>query len=281
MCGRGDCGDDPRPAGAELRPARRPGAAGELEPQAFSALVRQRFGRRADDYDARARLQRGVAWRLARACRGLSLPAGPCADLGAGTGLLSQALGHCCPQLALQQVDLSGALLARNPFAGTPLPGLEWDLNQGLPSGLEQAALLASNFALQWLADPAAELERWCLQLRPGGWLALAVPSSGTLAAWQAAARAAGVPCTALPLPDAERLIQVAAGPLQLQLCRRLRFTARERDGREVLRQIRDLGAGASPRRPLRPGQLRALLQHWPTAPALRWEVLMLLGRKR
>lgn len=249
--------------------------------QAFTLRVRQQFDRHADDYAARARLQRAVAWRLARACAGLPLPPGPCADLGAGTGLLSLALQRWQPGLTLRQLDLSPQLLARNPLALAADGGCVWDLNRGRPPGLEAAALLASNFALQWLADPTAELEQWCDWLRPGGWLALAVPGSGSLSTWQAAAQAAQVPCTALPLPDVERLIQVAAGPLQLRLCRRLRYSSATRDGREGLRQIRDLGAGASPAAALSPGQLRALLRHWPSGPALTWEVLLLLGRRR
>jgi malonyl-CoA O-methyltransferase len=247
----------------------------------FTALVRERFGRRAARYAELARLQRGVAWRLAYLCRDLPLPPGPCADLGAGTGLLSQALRQQRPNLRLSQLDLCPELLARNPLAENGDGALVWDLNRGLPPGLTPAALLASSFALQWLEDPAVALERWCAQLSPGGWLALAVPTAGSLNGWRQAAQAAAVPCTALPLPSARGLIAVAAAGLELRRCHTLRFTSSARDGRQALGRIGALGAGASRAPRLRPAQLRRLLDHWPQRPAWCWEVLLLLGRRR
>jgi malonyl-CoA O-methyltransferase len=246
----------------------------------FSGRVRQGFGRGAASYETRARLQQGVAWRLGRLCRDLPLPAGPCADLGAGSGLLSRALLAQRPSLPQppQQLDLCPELLARNPFAGpatTP-----WDLNRGLPSPLQDASLLLSSFALQWLEDPAAQLAHWAGRLAPGGWLALAVPVAGRFDTWQAAARTAGVPCTALPLPRAEVLIEAAiCRGLELRQAQRLCFSRAPREGLATLRLLRSLGATASRQPPLNAGQLRRLLAHWPVAP-LRWEVLVLLGQR-
>ena len=245
----------------------------------FSGRVRQGFRRGAASYEAQARLQQGVAWRLGRLCRDLSFPAGPCADLGAGSGLLSRALLAQRPSLPRPplQLDLCPELLARNPLAGPATA--PWDLNRGLPPQLRNASLLLSSFALQWLDDPAAQLAHWVGRLAPGGWLALAVPVAGSFEVWQAAARAAAVPCTALPLPEADLLIEAAirAG-LERPLIQRLRFSRASRDGLASLRQLRRLGATASRQAPLAPGQLRRLLAHWPAAP-LRWEVLVLVGR--
>ena len=247
----------------------------------FSARVRERFGRRASRYAEQARLQRGVAWRLAHLCRDLPLLPGPCADLGAGTGLLSQALRQQRPNLRILQLDLCQELLARNPLAENGDGALVWDLNRGLPPDLPPAALLASSFALQWLEDPTMQLRHWCAQPRQGGWLALAVPTAGSLRSWRQAAQAAAVPCTALPLPSARHLIAVAAEGLELHRCQTLRFTTSAPDGRQALGRIGALGAGASRAPRLRPAQLRRLLDHWPQHPAWCWEVLLLLGRRR
>ena len=253
---------------------------GDPAPPAFAGRVRQGFGRGAASYEAQARLQQGVAWRLGRLCRDLPLPAGPCADLGAGSGLLSRALLAQRPSLAEPplQLDLCPELLARNPLA-TPATA-PWDLNQGLPPQLQDAGLLLSSFALQWLEDPAAQLAHWAGRLALGGWLALAVPVAGSFDTWQAAARAASVPCTALPLPRAEVLIEASLRTgLELRQAQRLRFSRAPGDGLATLRLLRSLGATASRQPPLAAGQLRRLLAHWPLAP-LRWEVLILMGRR-
>lgn len=253
----------------------------------FSLQVRRRFGRHAADYDRQAQLQRATAWRLAHWIRQLPLPPGPCADLGAGTGLLGQALrrqgasgpagaGRGLDPEALLQLDLCPELLARNPLPRQR----RWNLDSGLPPELQGAGLLSSSFALQWLPQPAHQLGRWCTALRPGGWLAVAVPTAASFPEWRQAAAAAGVPCTALPLPEAGALIAAAAPQLSLRLQQRLRFRRRDGDGRRFLGQLSRLGAGASPSGPLSPGQLRRLLAAWPPGGVVHWEVLLLLGQR-
>ncbi len=240
---------------------------------ALSDQVRRQFGRGAAGYEAQALLQRAVACRLGRLCRDLPLPAGPRADLGAGSGLLSRAL----PAQGLLQLDLCPELLQHNPQQ----PTLVWDLNDGLPSALQGAALLASGFALQWLDDPAGQLGHWCRSLAPGGWLVLAVPTAGSFPQWHQAAAAAGVACTALELPPADRLLQAAArAGLHPYHSRVLRFSRPHQGGLAALRHLRRLGAGASPQPPLGASELRRLLANWPQKTSLTWEVLVLVGHR-
>lgn len=265
----------------------------------FQQLVRLQFGRHACHYNDLAQLQRGIAWRLVRHCQGLSIPAGPRADLGAGSGLVGRAWAEQWAELQaeqrqaqlttspsapsptpLLQVDLCPELLARNPLA--PSQGaLVWDLNSGLPPALHQAALLTSSFALQWLDAPGEQLEHWCRSLRVGGWLALAVPTCGSFPQWRQAAQRAGVPFTGLELPSAEQLAQRAGRHLQLAHCRQLHFSRSHANGLSFLRQIRQLGAGASRHSPLTAPQLRRLLQHWPSPSSQNWQVLLLVGQRQ
>jgi malonyl-CoA O-methyltransferase len=88
------------------------------------------------------------------------------------------------------------------------------------------------------------------------------------------------VPCTALPLPDAEVLVAASAGHLQLRRQQRLRFRRPCGSGRQFLGQLSRLGAGASPSGPLSPGQLRRLLAAWPADGVMSWEVLLLVGQR-
>jgi malonyl-CoA O-methyltransferase len=254
----------------------------ESPPAGFSHQVRRCFGRQAAHYDQGALLQAAVAWRLAHLCRNLALPNGPCADLGAGSGLLARAIAQQRPGLELLRLDNCPELLAQG-ISRAPGPSLQWDLERGLPPQLDQAALLASNFALQWLEQPERELQRWCQQLQPGGWLAVAVPTAGSFAPWRAAASSAGVPFTGLGLPDAASLEAVARQELTLHRCRLLHFSRPSQDGLTFLRQMKAIGAQASRKEPLRPTQLRQLLAHWPTVsrPQPDWQVLLMLGRKR
>jgi malonyl-CoA O-methyltransferase len=245
----------------------------------FTLQVQRGFDRRAAAYDAHARLQRAVAWRLARHGVALALPTGPMADLGAGTGWVGRSLAlQGFPHRPLQ-VDTSGELLARNPLVHSG-GGLQWDLNQGLPPALAGAALLSSSFALQWLDAPLLQLERWCRSLAVGGWLLLAVPTAGSFPEWRTAARQGRIPCTGLPLPTAGELERRAGHELLLQRAERLRFSLPCVDGRAFLGELKAIGAGSSPSARLTPAQLRRLLQHWPTTGVVTWEVLVLVGRR-
>jgi malonyl-CoA O-methyltransferase len=259
--------------------------------------VRAGFAAGAAAYDHQAALQRAIAWRMARHCRDLPLPPGPTADLGAGTGLLGRALSLQRPagwRAALEgpipdqipegrapellQLDLCPELLARNPLA-TATAARVWDLEQGLPAELSGAAFLVSSFALQWLSRPAVQLEHWCVQLGPGGWLALAVPAAASFPQWHQAAKLSGVPFTGLALPEAAALEAVARRQLLVRQLQRLRFSRRG-DGHTVLHQLRAIGAGTSPHPPLSTPQLRRLLQHWPRGERITWDVLLLIGQK-
>ena len=172
-------------------------------------------------------------------------------------------------------------MLHKDSSAVAESGGLLWDLEDGLPTVLRDSALLASSFALQWLEDPERRLADWCRGLRPGGWLVLAVPTQGSFPQWHQAAAAAGVPCTALPLPQGEGLIRTAtAQGLTLHRSQRLTFTRPRQGGLTTLRRLQRLGAGSAHHPPLAAGQLRRLLRHWPAETPLSWEVLLLLARK-
>jgi malonyl-CoA O-methyltransferase len=252
--------------------------------QRFSAAVQQCFASRAASYEQQARLQAAIAQRLARRCRPLAaeLPAGPRADLGAGSGLLARALHSQLGGPPLLQLDACAPLLEQGQQRDPATPRLQWDLNQGLPHSLKGAALLASSFALQWLEQPGQQLEHWCKALRPGGCLALAVPCRGSFGLWPAAAERAGVPCTALELPDAHTLLARAEPWLELQQQPLLRFSRSNHGALPFLQEFKAIGAQASRAPQLTAGELRQLIRHWPgPESAIVWQVLMLVGRKR
>jgi malonyl-CoA O-methyltransferase len=261
----------------------------ETPAETFPIQVRRCFARRASRYDQLAHLQRSVAWRLGRLCRDLPLPQGPHADLGAGSGLLARALEAQGQNLALLRLDNCAELLQQEERAPwerateKASSSLLWDLNRGLPAQLNGAALLASSFSLQWLERPMEQLELWCRCLRPGGWLALALPTQGSFPEWHRAARSAGVPCTALPLPTSSELRAVAQSHLRLRHDQLLRFRRRRSSALGFLREFKGLGAGASPFGRLRPADLHALENHWQAEGGLKslgWEVQILVGQR-
>ena len=241
------------------------------------------FARGASCYARDARLQQAVAWRLARHCRSLPLPEGPVVDLGAGSGNLSRALSAQRPGIKPLLVDNCPELLAE---AAVPAGRCRrWDLNAGLPPEAHGAALLLSSFALHWLQAPEQQVRHWCEQLRPGGWLALAVPLEGSFASWHQAAERAEVACSALPLPQEEELLAALPPSCQLHQHQRLRFSCRYRTPMAFLAELKRHGVSGGASAQLRPSELRLLQQHWPMQEQdqgvnLNWDLLLLLSRR-
>jgi malonyl-CoA O-methyltransferase len=239
------------------------------------------FSRQAEQYQQHAGLQRAMAWRLAHRIATLPVPAGPMADLGAGSGLVGQALQQLAPQHQLLQLDGSAALLQHNPLAASTTERLVWDLNAGLPDCLQGSALLTSSFGLHWLSRPTEALKQWATALAPGGWLVVAVPVAGSFKQWHQAACRAEVPCTAWPLPAATELLQAVSSVLALKHHQEMQFSRRYGPGgRAFFRQLQQLGAGYSDHPPLRPSQWRQLLNHWPADEQVSWRILMLMAQR-
>ena len=202
------------------------------------------FGAAATTYDAAARPQRLAALRLvaeawhsiSAACGvdGGALPDGVI-DLGCGTGLVAaawleqlQAQGQPLPrqwllvdqapemvewtverlraQQCLQQAAVQGVVV--DAFADAAVEAL-------VPLLAPEAScprLALSSYALQWSLAPLEVLKTvWGRLLRPGDWLAVAVPDDRSFAVLRAALAQADLPSHLLELPASDALIGAAA----------------------------------------------------------------------
>ena len=243
--------------------------------ETWSTRVLQAFGSSAEQYNASAHLQQGMARQLANRCRRAGIPRGLWVDLGSGTGRLADALEQQHPGASVLRLDGSDAMLGSQTGPGATLLH---DLNQALPRWPSAPTLLCSSFVLHWLDDPPERLHHWYSQLACGGWLAVAVPVAGSFEQWHQAAERAGVACTALPFPRLESLLAaVPAASVRRQ--RVQRFSRRGRRPVDLLRPMITTGADSTPTAGLGPGAWRRLFRHWPQPeqPTLSWHVLTLM----
>jgi malonyl-CoA O-methyltransferase len=240
--------------------------------------VLKQFSGAADRYNDAARLQEGMAWRLASHCRHLCIPRGLWVDLGSGTGRLADALEATHPGQSVLRVDGSAAMLQQQHTSTTTL---QWDLSRGLPPWPQQPQLLCSSFALHWLPNPVQSLRTWIQSLQPGGWLVLAVPVEGSFPQWHAAAAAAEEHCTALPLPVGEQLTNTIP-PGMVQRQQLLQFSQTGGSPASLLKPMIDIGAGSTTANRLPPGAWRRIFKAWPRGNvpnrfALSWRIQLLI----
>ena len=94
-------------------------------------------------------------------------------DLGCGDGRLT-ALGHeRLGAASTLGIDSSPAMLAEAPTAD----GVTFELGD-IGAWTGEADVIIANAALQWVPDHLAVLRQWRASLRPGGQLAVQVPSN-------------------------------------------------------------------------------------------------------
>ena len=243
--------------------------------------ILKNFGDAAPLYNKEAGIQKDVAWQLAKRCSKESIPEGIWTDLGAGTGLLAEALEELNPNQSVLRVDGSQEMLAQHkPESQTKL----WDLNFGLPTLCKPPSLIASSFALHWLHNPTRRIEEWFSALTPGGWLAIALPVKGSFREWHLAANKAGVPCTAMSLPSHESLLEVFH-PRNIRYKKLQNITQKAYGVRSLLKPMIKVGAQASPQDHLSVGEWKKLKGAWLSDPSpkslrLTWIIQILLVQK-
>jgi malonyl-CoA O-methyltransferase len=247
------------------------------------AAIAARFSQAAPTYDRSALVQRMMADRLTEllpkvgalatvpADPGHDAPYGmPILELGCGTGLLTERLLERYPKAFVHAIDLAPGMIefCRRRFADHEhAVFLLADAEQYVPAGM--AALVASNCAFQWFADPRAALENVRRRLAPGGWLAVGALLAGSLAELAESYEAAsGRAMPALELWDGATWNEALAraGLAVLPASRVETLTVGYDEPREVLRGLKEIGAtlGAVPDAPpLSPAALGRLEAHY------------------
>ena len=225
-------------------------------------------------------MQYSVAWRLAKICSIHKVPTGLWVDLGAGTGLLADALELLNPTQKVLRVDGSPRMLAKQMSHS---PSKLWDLNIGMPALDQVPTLIASSFTLHWLENPCERMNEWFRALPPGGWLALAVPVEGSFPQWHQAAQRAEIQCTALDFPSSSSLLNNI--PKNCIRYHKLHnFTQSASEVTSLLKAIRKVGAKTSKKTPLRISDWRILSKSWKRSlksnVSLTWSIQLVLIKR-
>lgn len=234
-----------------------------------SAAAARNFSRAAEEYNTWAIPQREAARRLVGMIPAAVNPR-RFADLGCGTGFLTDSLLERYPRLKGHLLDIAPGMIGHCRRTFAERAGLEFlvgDAAAYTPGpGVD---LVASSFSLQWMTPLGEVLERW-MDLPGGGHLALALPVDGSLAHLDSAHREAlGRPVGGLGFPgeqDVVGTVEDLGGRILAREACDIGF--RVGDGLEALRALRAIGAGARGHGgyvPLTPAETRHLANVYTT----------------
>jgi malonyl-CoA O-methyltransferase len=256
--------------------------------------VARQFGAAASSYDRVAVLQREVGSRLLERLVFLDTPPTRVLDVGTGTGAALPELSKRYPQAALLGLDLARPMLKRAERHRSWLRRVRFELVQAdaraLPLADACVDLLHSNLCLQWVDDLPALFNGFRRVLKPGAWLMFSSFGPDTLRELREAfASVDDAPHIHrfLDLHDVgDRLLAAGFRDPVLDV---ERFTLRYAEPREVLEELKALGArnAMQQRAPglMTPRKLKRVLEHYAArreadgkVPAT-WEVIYAMAR--
>lgn len=234
--------------------------------------VARQFGAAAQSYDRAAVLQREVGSRLLERLTFLDTPPTRILDVGTGTGAALPELARRYPQAALLGLDLARPMLKRAERHRSWLKRIRYELVQAdacaLPLADASVDLLHSNLCLQWVDDLPALFAGFRRVLKPGAWLMFSSFGPDTLRELREAFAAVDNSPHVhrfLDLHDVgDRLLSAGFRDPVLDV---ERFTLRYADAREVLEELKALGArNALQQRAaglMTPRRLKQVLDHY------------------
>ena len=232
--------------------------------------VRVSFGKAAEQYDAVAVLQHQVEEILLDRLDLVTSPPERILDLGCGTGRASAFMRKKFPQsevIALDQALPMLRVAKQNASWWRPFRRVCADA-RALPLADQSVDLLFSNLCLQWIEDLPALFAEFRRVLRPQGWLLFSSFGPDTLTelrqSWAAADESAHVNVF-LDMHDVGDAM-LAAG-FRNPMLDVERFTLTYRDARQLMRELKAIGAGnahSDRHRGLTgKSRLRAMLDHY------------------
>ncbi len=232
-------------------------------------------------YNKEAHLQKLFSKKLAEQCTQRLILPGLWVDLGSGTGLLANELEQRNPNQSVLRVDGSKNMLTQHLNNKSTML---FDLNFGLPRWETPPTLIASSFALHWLAEPEKKLQEWFAALAPGGLLTIVLPVEGTFPEWHNAAKRANVICTAMKFPSHNSLLNAIKKP-NIRFQKLETFTQEAPKVSALLKPLVEIGGQTSPYQSLSISEWRRLQQSWmlsqkSNVPKLTWLIQMLLAQK-
>ena len=215
----------------------------------------QYYDAKALQYERSADVQPLIAQRLAVKCANLS--PSTVLEIGAGTGLLSEALLVFFPKAQFLLTDIAPAMVAVTAARFQSVANVRVACMDGEALALSDTFdLITSSMTLHWFVNLSQSLARLKTHLRPGGHLRIALLGRASLQEWvQWQGAAAGI----IPFPDVSTLqsqfpdFQFTVETIQQP------YTSAE----HFLHTLKNIGAHAPSveYQPLSAGKLRRLLR--------------------
>ena len=214
----------------------------------MNSSVERHFSKAATAYHRSAHFQRELARRVLELSP--EIRRGSALDVGCGTGYLAGELARRYPQLGIDAIDISRAMLAEGSAHYSDCTNIRWQRADVLDLEFDNHYdIVLSGAALQWIIPFSAAAEKLISLIKPQGFLLAAVVTHGTFSELhELKDRIAPSKPLTNSLPHADHVVVELerAGFIlehQEELCAEQAYSS----AREFLHSIRELGFTARP----------------------------------
>ncbi|MEL7834441.1 methyltransferase domain-containing protein [Fodinibius sp. Rm-B-1B1-1] len=231
--------------------------------------IAQSFGQDTLFYDEHAEVQREVADRLIASLQPWRdiIPSGPIAELGVGTGFVTEGIAELYPDRKIEAYDLSLEMIdfCKDTFSGNENLSFSVSDVEEVPEFEDpHYAMTVSGFAAHWFKDPAQTLAKWLEIIKPGGLLLASFPGNESFPQWKKHCQELGLPFTGNELPDVEEMvIKMSVGPAQVDYYEDT-ITQTYESADDFFEELKQLGMGTQIKgRHLTSDERQLLVDHW------------------
>ena len=246
----------------------------------WNEIIKNNFDDAAVNYLAHANIQKFFAKKIVSYIEELKTKKGAWFDLGSGTGLLADEIERIYPYQKVTRIDFSRKMLLQNKSSSKKIL---WDLNNNLPSSVNNCALITSNFCIHWLDKPEITIKDWFSKLKSGGYLIIAYPTNKSFHEWKETCKKIGVDYSGLNFLSAEKLSKSFKSN-QIYFSKKFLYLENFPNIFKLFKSIVNVGAQSSKCERRTVKELKKMQKFWPkncnNTVNLSWEIIIQIIKK-
>ncbi|MDC3019636.1 methyltransferase domain-containing protein [Prochlorococcus sp. AH-736-E15] len=194
-------------------------------------------------------------------------------DLGSGPGLLADKIENEFSSQKVCRIDFSKEMLSKNKLSSQKIL---WDLNNDLPSEINNCSLITSNFCIHWLNNPEKLIKNWLGKLMPGGFLILSYPTKDSFPEWKETCRKTNIEYSGLSFLYSKELLKDFK-PNELYYSEKFNYLEIFDDVYKLFRSLKNVGAQSTKSKRKTVKELKEIQKFWPknynNKVNLSWEI--------
>jgi malonyl-CoA O-methyltransferase len=233
----------------------------KMENKDWNQKVKNNFNDSAYRYLEYSNIQKFFATKIVNFIKELNVKKkGEWIDLGSGPGLLADEIEKEFSSQKVCRIDFSKKMLLENKLSSKKIL---WDLNNYLPSEINNCSLIASNFCIHWLNNPEKIIKNWFSKLMSGGFLIISYPTKDCFPEWKDTCKKINIEYSGLNFLCSKELLKNFK-PTEIYHSETFNYLENFEDVYKLFRSLINVGAQSTNCKRKTVKELKEIQKFWP-----------------